>query len=181
MAKVELSFLSDDLKKQCKSYSAPLSRVLSMQLRLLKSHSKLLGWKEWGGSPKNLGLLICCDQEIRQYNRDYRKMNKATDVLSFPTIEASDTPILGNEGYLGDMIISLETVQRAASRIKRPVTEEFLEVFIHGVLHLIGFDHLVRAGVTRADAAEMKSLQAELFEAIRAPIKKHYGNFVKKR
>ncbi len=181
MSKVILSFSNSDLRKRCVGMSRALNSVLREELSFLAKHPKFQAWLRWGGKPKSLGLLICSDAEIRKFHRDYRKMDKATDVLSFPTIEASAISSTELQGYLGDLIISLESVERAAKRVKRPLTEEFLEVFIHGVLHLLGFDHLLGKSITRKDAIEMKSLQAQLFASLRAPIKKRYGNFVKKR
>ncbi|HVJ64520.1 MAG TPA: rRNA maturation RNase YbeY [Bdellovibrionota bacterium] len=182
MPKVHLSFSSPALQRRCRGFAAALSFVLGEELKSLREHPRYAKWQSWGDArPASLGLLICGDEEIRTYNRDYRKMDKATDVLSFPAHEASAEPAPGMEGYLGDLIISLETVERAAVRVKRPLTDEFVEVFVHGVLHLLGFDHLVGKGVTKRDAVEMKSLQAELFKKLRAPIKKRYGSFVQKR
>ena len=181
MSKLSLSFSDPKLRRQCGGLAPALRAVLREELKILEQHPKMKLWRKWGGRPVGLGLLVCDDKEIRRYNRDYRKMDKATDVLSFPSIEASTAPTFGSEGYLGDMIISLETVERAATRVGRPVSEEFLEVFVHGVLHLLGFDHLVGKGITRQDAKEMKTLQAQLFARLRAPIKKRYGNFVQKR
>lgn len=75
-----------------------------------------------------LSLLITDDAEIRELNRRYRRLNRATDVLSFP---------MGGD-LLGDVVISLETAaRRAPRRLEREVT--FL--MVHGVLHLCGHDH----------------------------------------
>jgi len=179
--KVHLSYSSPALQRRCRGFARALAFVLGEELKSLRAHPRYAQWRTWNGArPASLGLFICSDQEIRTYNRDYRKMDKATDVLSFPAHEASPEPAPGMAGYLGDLIISLETVERAATRVRRPLTDEFVEVFVHGVLHLLGFDHLVGKGVSRSDAKEMKSLQAELFKKLRAPIKKRYGSFVQK-
>lgn len=177
--KVECSDM--DWATEAKSLEKPLQWVLEQTLKSMRHHRYFAKWKTWGGQPHALGLLICSDADIRTYNREYRNIDKATDVLSFPSIEGGPVPVLGAEGYLGDMIISLETVERASMRMKRPLADELVEVFVHGILHLLGFDHVVGKGVTKKDASEMKSLQAELFAELRAPIKKRYGNFVKKR
>lgn len=170
-----------ELESLIKSVKSPLEFSLKKVLLSLKNHPKYKRWMKWGGRPRSLGLLLCSDKEIRAYNRDFRKMDKATDVLSFPSIEAQETLGTGEKGYLGDMIISMETVERAALRESRQVDAELVEVFVHGVLHLLGFDHLVGKGVTKKDALEMKTLQRELFEKLWPLITKRYGNFVKKR
>lgn len=177
-AKVLLSYSDEALRAHVgRSFAAPLNFIFKAVIKDLKKHPRYLNWVDWGKVPTSLGLLICDDATVRYYNREYRKLDKATDVLSFPSIEASAEPAAGMEGYLGDLIISLDTVERAATRVKRPLTEEFVEVYIHGILHLLGFDHVVN----KRDAVEMKSKQAELFKSLRAPIKKRYGSFVKKR
>lgn len=178
---MQIEVSDESLTWLAKNCQRPLRDTLAHVLRAMRKHSKFLEWKAWGGAPTSLGLLICSDAEIRAYNRDYRKMDKATDVLSFPTIEASAEPMAGSEGYLGDMIISFETVERAAKRVRRTTQNELVEVFVHGILHLLGFDHLIGKGVTKKDAAEMKTLQRELFAELRPLITKRYGSFVKKR
>ena len=87
---------------------------------------------------KELSLVLCNDAFIRDLNTEYRNMDSATDVLSFP---------LDHEMMLGDVIISVETAQRQAEERDnnlqdRYVTSDEIRVLlVHGVLHLIGFDH----------------------------------------
>lgn len=135
--------------------------------------------KEWmetcavlGGNPKNVVVMFCTDAQMRDYQREFRKIDRATDILSFPEREAVSERNFTPQGawgdlHLGDLIVSLETVSRAAKRVKRPVNEELLEVIIHGCLHLIGMDHIGDSARDRARARRMKSLQRELFRLCR--------------
>jgi len=154
------------------------SKINKLVLSELKPHKKHKIWQETCGSvPKSLGLLICSDSEIREYNKSYRKLDKATDVLSFPSLELAQ----GNDhnvvdSYMGDMVISLETVQRAAKRHRRAVDDELVEVFVHGVLHLLGFDHVK---VKKADAQEMRNVQRILFKKAKKLITMGHGRIVK--
>lgn len=138
--------------------------------KLLKSRMpdlrKLPEWKETceilGGTPRTVSVLVCGDEEMRVYNRDYRHLDKTTDVLSFPTREM-DLPgvILESEASLGDLILSVPAVERGAQRGRRRTQDEWVEVFLHGILHLLGFDHVTPA-VSRVRAARMRAVQAEL-------------------
>lgn len=84
------------------------------------------------------GFTVCVlsDAAIRRYNRQFRGLNKATDVLSFPTGQHGEQP-----GYLGDILISAETAQQNARRFGLRLEEEIELLALHGVLHLLGHDH----------------------------------------
>ncbi|NLJ39598.1 MAG: rRNA maturation RNase YbeY [Candidatus Atribacteria bacterium] len=84
------------------------------------------------------GVLICSDAEIKKLNQQYRQVNSATDVLSFQSEEV--IPYLEMD-YLGDIVISYETAFVQAQKIGHSVSSEILILLIHGLLHLLGFDH----------------------------------------
>ncbi|MGF7185496.1 putative rRNA maturation factor [Desulfitispora alkaliphila] len=94
-----------------------------------------------------VSALLVDDQEISSLNRDYRDIDSATDVLSFPQYEkieqimheseASPHPIL-----LGDIVISLETCVRQAEEYGHSAERELGFLVVHGMLHLLGYDHL---------------------------------------
>ena len=129
---------------------------------------KLVGF---GGA--QLSILLTGDEEIRDLNRTYRGFDKPTDVLSFP--QFIDTPVseIPRDGVLGDVIISIETAARQADggalpRIRKvlqshgrqmtwSVEHEVSFLLLHGVLHLLGFDHL-----DDGDACVMEQLEARL-------------------
>jgi len=77
--------------------------------------------------------LIAGDARVRQLNRDFRKQDCATDVLSFPSRQSL--------GFLGDIAISFEHAKRQAAEFGHPVNKEIEILMLHGVLHLLGFDH----------------------------------------
>ena len=80
-----------------------------------------------------LSLVFCDDPFIHGLNREYRGKDKPTDVLSFPQDPDS--------GLLGDVVISVPTAQRQADQRGQPLAEEVEWLFLHGVLHLLGYDH----------------------------------------
>ena len=90
-----------------------------------------------------LTVLVTGDAEIRRLNLQYRQVDAPTDVLSFAWQEEA-TPFLGPQEvvpYLGDIMISAPTALAQARNAGHTVTEEILLLAIHGVLHLLGFDH----------------------------------------
>jgi len=84
-----------------------------------------------------LSLALVGNVEIQELNRRYRRKNEATDVLSFPL---GDTPAQG-PAILGDVIISVEKARSQARDRGRTLEEELETLLIHGILHLLGYDH----------------------------------------
>lgn len=91
-----------------------------------------------------LSVVITDDKRIRVLNREFRKKDKATDVLSFPQLTKAE--LVGRKrGFvgssLGDLVISSETTLRQAKEFGVTKREELLRLVVHGVLHLCGYDH----------------------------------------
>jgi len=106
-----------------------------------------------------LSILFCDDHFIQDLNRDYRGKDKPTDVLSFALGDGeSDTP------SLGDVVISLETAARQHARYGTTYAEELVRLLIHGIHHLLGFDH---EGVTRSVAQKMRRSEESVFAELR--------------
>lgn len=94
------------------------------------------------GQTYQVSLLICGDNRIQKLNRDFRHKDKATDVLSFPSYEnLRNISPAEDEIFLGDLAISIPTARRQAKEFKISVWDEFIHLYFHGLLHLIGYDH----------------------------------------
>ena len=103
-----------------------------------------------------VNLLITDDQGIREFNRDHRNIDKATDVLSFPMIEfenAGDFSVVENheadyfdpesgELLLGDIILSADKIIKQAEEFGHSIKREFAFLVTHSLLHLCGYDHM---------------------------------------
>ena len=142
--------------------------VFSHTLKALSKDAKFLKAKaSLGNAHRKLSLYLCSDAEMRGFQKNYRSLDRTTDVLSFPTLEMTGDDLKSipqTELSLGDLIISLVAVKRGAKRGKRTVRDEFVEVFIHGILHLLGYDHvLTNVGTTKREALKMRALQKKLF------------------
>jgi len=86
------------------------------------------------------------DASIQELNRNYRNKDESTDILTFVQKDAKDVswPDSSQEEHaevLGDMVISLETLQRNSEYFNVPPDEELYRLLVHGVLHLLGYDH----------------------------------------
>jgi len=142
---------------QGKSYLRALKADAVELLRLLK-----LGESE-------LSLLLCDEQEIRRLNRTYRNNDKPTDVLSFAQEQAEKEGGPGGGDappayphLLGDVVISLETAAQQARALGQSPRERLRTLLIHGVLHLIGYDHERSAAEARRMFARERKLAAAL-------------------
>ena len=96
-------------------------------------------------------VLLTDDEEIRELNRTWRGMDESTDVLSFALQEAEDAALTPH--VLGDVVISVETARRRLND-EWNLGDELLFLLIHGVLHLLGHDHLEGDEQAVMEAAE---------------------------
>jgi probable rRNA maturation factor len=103
-----------------------------------------------------LTITFIRDRAMRKLNRDYRGMDKPTDVLSFAYHEAEDgITEQGEPSHLGDLVISVETAERYAGELGLNFESEIGHLVIHGTLHLAGYDH-------ETDNGEMNRLERKL-------------------
>jgi probable rRNA maturation factor len=102
-------------------------------------------------------IVLVNDRAIRRFNRDFRNQDNPTDVLSFPS--APEDLLHLDKPTLGDMIISVETARRQAFARHHSLERELCVLSVHGLLHLLGYDHEVDRGEMRRK--ELK-LQREL-------------------
>ena len=107
-----------------------------------------------GCNDHELSLVITDDAEIHELNRTYRGVDNPTNVLSFPMQEGEFSQI--TPGLLGDVVISCDTAQKEADQAGITLEERMSQLLIHGILHLLGFDH--EAGPDQARQMEEKSL-----------------------
>ncbi len=100
-------------------------------------------------------VLITGDERVRELNRQWRRRDAATDVLSFP--DGDELPEGGR--LLGEVVVSLDTARRQAESAGHGELRELAELVLHGVLHLVGYDH-------HRDDGEMDALELELREVL---------------
>jgi probable rRNA maturation factor len=106
------------------------------------------------GARGELSIRITSSAEMRDLNRRFRRKNKPTDVLSFP----ADTPKLA-----GDIAISAEIAAANAEELGHSVDTELKILILHGLLHLVGYDH-------ETDAGEMQAKESKLRQRLKLPV-----------
>lgn len=87
-------------------------------------------------------LIIVGKRKIRSINRDYRNKDKETDVISFANIDSNDYDFLDERINLGDIFINVDRVYSQAKKYEHSEKREFIFLFVHGLLHLLGYDHM---------------------------------------
>ena len=123
------------------------------------SARRVAAWAEEllaAAAPRGRGtvsILLCGDARMRRLNREFRKIDRPTDVLSFPA---------GEPAFLGDVAIDVPYAARQASRRGHALDREVKLLLAHGVLHLLGHDH-------ETDQGEMFRLQARLVTTVFGP------------
>ena len=90
----------------------------------------------------DLSLIIVGKTKIRNINKNYRNIDRVTDVISFAEIDSDDYDYLCDEVNLGDIFINVDKVYSQAKKYGHSIKREFVFLFIHGLLHLLGYDHM---------------------------------------
>lgn len=113
-----------------------------------------------------LSILLTDDAAIRELNRAYRKRDPATNVLAFPSLSAEEIEEYLRQGKmapdypmaLGDIIFAFETVEREAKEQGKSLSDHFCHLLLHGMLHLLGYDHVEKDAADRMEVLEKKLL-----------------------
>lgn len=112
-------------------------------------------------SEVEVGIRLTDDGEQRVLNRDFRGQDKPTNVLSFPGDDPAMPREPGQPLLLGDIALALETTVREADELGRTVEAHLAHLIVHGVLHLLGHDHL-----DDAEAAAMEALETRVLAGL---------------
>lgn len=137
------------------SYSSGVRREAIAGMEELARRVARRAFKAAGIEPAagaELSVLLTDDEEIRALNKEWRGMDKATNVLSFET---------GDERMYGDIALSIDTLEREAEAAGKTLRAHFAHLLAHGTLHLLGFDHM---GGEEAD--EMEFFEGKILEEL---------------
>jgi probable rRNA maturation factor len=104
---------------------------------------------------KDIELILTTDEEIKEINKQFRNKSKPTDVLSFPLVDMPGMP-------LGSIIISIDTAKKGAKEFGHSIDDEIKLLFLHGLLHLLGYDH-------ETDNGEMRAKEEEIIKKVNLP------------
>ena len=114
---------------------------------------------ELASAKVSVSLCLCDDAQMRQLNQQHRQIDKSTNVLSFPAYDMAGQYIDGDvPALLGDIVIAAETVMREAEDMQMPVADHLIHLFVHGMLHLFGHDHIDDELAETMETLEVKFL-----------------------
>lgn len=139
-----------------------VARICSLAIERAPALSELLvGERE----QLSQSVVLTSDEAVQELNKQFRTKDMPTNVLSFPAHESvqalrsalatpDSDPMIEDAGYLGDMILARETIQREAKEQGKEFKHHFSHLLVHGTLHLIGYDH-----IDDEEAEEMEALE----------------------
>ena len=116
------------------------------------------------GVPLILGVILTDDAEQRELNRSYRGTDAPTNVLAFALCDPASARPAGSPVLLGDVVVAFETVAREAAEQHKNLAGHLAHLVVHGVLHLLGFDHQ-----NAAEAEAMELLEVEILKILGVP------------
>lgn len=140
---MDITYINQTNMSEFDAFEADLKPLLEKTLLLTKFPLSV-----------NLSIVLVDDETIQGYNKDFRNIDRPTDVLSFIDGENIDGDI-----SLGDIIVSTQTAHRQALEYQHSLKREFLFLVVHGYLHLLGYDHM-----NEKDETEMFSLQRKILD-----------------
>jgi probable rRNA maturation factor len=117
-------------------------KIASLAKRILSAHRSNL----------DLDIILVKDEFIRQLNKNFRRKDKVTDVLSFGMEEGKKIGLELN--YLGDVYVCLDQAKRQAKEYEIPFVEEVYRLVTHGILHLLGYEHKTKKQTERMKSKE---------------------------
>jgi probable rRNA maturation factor len=144
--------LTIEISRNSEGWPASLDARAEEAVRaaLAQSKAKIAGAAE-------LSIVLTSDAEQQVLNRDWRGIDKATNVLSFPQIE----PFGPVTGLLGDLILARETLVREAGEMGISFDDHFTHLVVHGFLHLLGYDHM-----DDDEALAMEGLETQILASL---------------
>lgn len=151
---------------EAESWTAALPDVVELCRNVaaaaLAAGAARVGLTEHAGRME-VSVLLADDERVRELNRDWRGFDKPTNVLSFAALEDEDVPAEGPI-LLGDVIVAFQTTAAEAAESGKTITNHLSHLIVHGVLHLLGYDH------EEDDEAEaMERLEAAVLGALGIP------------
>ena len=146
----------------------PLTYRLKMLVR--QAIEATLDYEQYG-NPCEVSVSFVDNDEIRDLNKKFRGIDKATDVLSFPLFdyegESEEPPVDEMLGMLGDIVLSLEQADAQATEYGHSFEREVAFLTVHSMLHLLGYDH----ETGEEDEIDMRKRQTEIVERLGLGVK----------
>ena len=131
MKLLEINYLDIETNKECEN----IAKVVL---------GKCFDEEDLGNKNLYVNIILTNPKNIRNINKQYRNIDKETDVLSFPMFEKEELKNMQSigEDILGDIVISIEQVQKQSVEYNHSFKREFAYMIVHGFYHLMGYDHI---------------------------------------
>lgn len=145
MITMEINYINNSEESSWRAYRKYLQPILEKTLTLTSNTKNVA-----------VNVVLVDDEEIHTYNKEFRNIDRPTDVLSFPDGTEEEGLLM-----MGDIIISVDAIRRQANDYNHSLKREFCFLVAHGYLHLLGYDHH-----TPDEEAEMFGLQKQVLDGI---------------
>jgi probable rRNA maturation factor len=147
-----------ELAVECPAWTETLPDVEALVVRMAEAALEHADC-DLGNGPVEVSLVLADDTTVQGLNRDWRGKDQPTNVLSFAALDDEDAPVVeGAPLLLGDVILAFETCAREAEEQGKTLPNHLSHLVVHGVLHLLGYDH----EEDEAEAEEMERLEAAI-------------------
>ena len=143
MNNLDLNIINDD------EYSIPRFQDLLKCYELVTTHHNI--------KTASVNVNIISNEEIQQINKNFRNIDKPTNIISFEFEKPEGLPDNIVDNFLGDIIIAPAVLEKEAFEQHKTINDHWCHIFIHGLLHLLGYDHIVDD-----EAETMEKLEIEL-------------------
>ncbi len=144
--------------------ACPAAEAIAAEAADLALARALLGRLIPVGARPVIGIRLTDDEEQRRLNYTYRGKDAPTNVLAFPLADLADPLPPGSPLLLGDVVLAFETVRGEAEAQKKPLADHLRHLVVHGVLHLLGFDH-----DSEPEAVAMEACEVEILAGLGVP------------
>lgn len=149
--KMEITIVNQSTEKNWNRYRRDFEAIMTRATQFVKLSQDAC-----------LSVIFVDAKQIQTINREYRHIDRATDVISFALQdEADDYEVSEEETQLGDIFISVEAIRAQAAAYGHSLRREVCFLFTHGLLHLLGYDHM-----QEEEEAVMNALQDEILDAL---------------
>ena len=138
-----------------KAWSKKLKRKEFFFNKICKAFPKKY---QFSGKKISFSLLLSNNKSIKKLNKEFRNKNKPTDILSFPINKKIK---ISKQTYIGDIIISYDFIDKPKTQKTIKFKEKLIKIFIHGFLHLLGFNH-----IKNVDYQKMLNEEKRIFQSI---------------
>ncbi len=146
---MEIVFINQAKDKSVYRYKKDFEEVLNRACKVLNRK------QDW-----SLSVIYVTPEQIHEINRDYRGVDRATDVISFAMQDDMSNVLIEEDSFeLGDIFINVEAIRQQAKAYGHSIRREACFLFCHGLLHLMGYDHM-----TKEDEVVMFGLQDEILD-----------------